>query len=273
MVGAWSKRAAMPDANDPERARCRALRCLLGEIAPIVLLPGDPSRAERISKDYLTGSRLVMLNREFHSYTGAYCGTPISVVSTGLGSPGAAMVMEDLARLGVKAAIRVGTAGSAQTWIRPGDLVIATGAVRDEGVSRHYVDLGHPAIADLRVTNALRAAATKQGIDGAQPSVHCGIVHTSDAFKSPVLTHALADATTARILAFEMETSALLILGGLRGVATGSILSIDGWVSNVFSGNSVPDHAARDRAVTAMIAVALDAAIALNREIPDASRS
>jgi len=178
------------------------------------------------------------------------------------------MVMEDLALLGVKAAIRVGTAGSAQTWINPGDLVIATGAVRDEGVSRHYVELAHPAVADLRVINALRAASSAAGIKG----IHCGIVHTSDAFKSPVLARGLADATAARVLAFEMETSALLILGGLRGVATGSILSIDGWVSNVLAGNMVPDHAARDRAVTAMIGVALEAAVALHGEIPDAAR-
>ena len=136
---AWDFQQQLPDPNLPERAQFRATRCLPGEIAPYVLLPGDPGRAARIAEEWFDDGKLIMANREFHAYTGRYKGIPVSVISTGLGSPGAAMVTQDLKPLGVKAAIRVGTAGSVQEFVAPGDIVIGTGAVRDEGTSHNFI--------------------------------------------------------------------------------------------------------------------------------------
>lgn len=258
----WLRPAGLPDVNDPARTRCRAIRCLPGEIAPYVLLPGDPARAERISRELLDDARLVMTNREFHSYTGSYRGIPVSVISTGLGSPGAAMVVTDLARLGVKVAIRVGTAGSGQSHVKPGDLVIATGAVRDDGVTHHHVPAIFPAVGHPDVLDALRRAARDLKVPGA----HVGIVHTCDAFQSPKLNADLEAFTRAGVLAYEMEASAVLILGAMKGVAAGCILSIDGWVAHVQAGNVVPEVAARDQGVSRMLQVALRAVELLDQD-------
>jgi uridine phosphorylase len=267
-LAGWLRPPGLPDVNDPARTRCRAIRCLPGEVAPYVLLPGDPARAERFCRERLKDGRLVMTNREFHTYTGTHKGVPVSVISTGLGSAGAAMVVDDLARLGVRVALRVGTAGSGQPYVRPGHLVIATGAVRDEGVTPHHVPAIFPAVADPDVLDALRRAA--RAIPEA--TVHVGIVHSCDAFQSPVLSERLETYTRARVLAYEMEASAILVMSALRGIAGGCILSIDGWVAHVQAGNFLPDVAGRDRGITQMMDVALDAIAILHEESDDAPR-
>jgi len=261
LQGGWLRPAHLPDVNDPARARCRAIRCLPGEIAPYVLLPGDPARAEKIAAERLDDARLVMTNREFHSYTGAHRGIAVSVVSTGLGSPGTAMVVDDLARLGVRVAIRVGTAGSGQDHVHPGDLVIATGAVRDDAVTHHHVPGIFPAVADADVLDALRRASR----EFAQVRTHRGVVHTCDAFQSPRVAEQMETYTRAGVLAYEMEASAVLIFGSLRGIAAGCILSIDGRVANVQAGNVVPEFGARDRGIGHMIDIALRAIELLDR--------
>jgi DeoD family purine-nucleoside phosphorylase len=258
----WNARSRLPDPNDAERARTRAIRCLREEVAPIVLLPGDPFRAAMIGETILEDGRLVMINREFHTYTGAYRGTRVSVISTGLGSPGAAMVVRDLATLGVRAAIRIGTAGSGQERVRPGDLVIATGAVRDEGVTRHYAVPGFPAVPDPELTEALVGACRTAGF----ARFHRGIVHTSDAFQSPVTAAELGQLTGLGVLAYEMEAAAVMVTGAMCGLPTACILAIDGLVANVQSGDHVPDFNARDRAVRSMIEIALTASAAYANE-------
>ncbi len=251
---AWDFQKQIPDANLPERAQFRATRCLPGEIAPYVLLPGDPGRAARIADQWFDDGKLVMANREFHSYTGTYKGLPVSVISTGLGSPGAAMVTQDLKPLGVKAAIRVGTAGSVQSNVAPGDIVIGTGAVRDEGTSHNFVPANFPAVADFQLTSQLLDAANSNSVNA-----HLGLVHTSDAFKSPTLADDVERYSAANVLAFEMEAATVLTLGCLLSVPTACVFSIDGWVANVAKGNTVPDASARDRGIVTAIDVALDA--------------
>lgn len=239
--------------NDPERARCRATRCLPGEIAEYVLLPGDPARAAMIAEQWFEDGELVMANREFHSYTGSYKGTRVSVISTGLGSPGAGMVMQDLPRLGVQAAIRVGTAGSANEDVKPGDLVIATAAVREEGVSRRFISGSYPAVADFTVTQNLHHIAALSGANA-----HTGIVHTSDTFSNPGLAEEQEIYRQAGVLAFEMEAAALMVVASLKQIPVGCILSIDGYVSNVASGNTAPNASARDKGIRSAISIALD---------------
>ena len=258
MTAVWPDRSELPDPDEPERAAYRAMRCLPDEVAPSVLVPGDPARAARIASEWLDDGKLVMAQREFHTYTGTYRGVPVSVVSTGIGGPGAAMVVQDLASLGCRNAIRVGTAGSAQTHVAPGHNVIGVGAVRDEGVSHKFLPAKYPAVADLAVTNALSSAAARHS-----PEVHVGVVHTSDAFRAPSLAAEIETAMDAGVLCFEMEAATVLTIARLNGVRAGCIFSIDGYVANVSSGNTVPDAKARDAGIRNAISAALDAIVEL----------
>ena len=258
MTAVWPDRAELPDPNLPERAAYRAVRCLPGEIAPNVLVPGDPARAARIANEWLTDAKLVMIQREFHSYTGAYNGVPVSVISTGIGSPGAAMVMQDLAKLECDVVVRVGTAGSCVAEVKPGDNVIGTAAVRDEGLTRKFVPEIYPAVANLEVTNALCEAAAKQGTE-----IHTGVVHTSDSFRSPALESDIETSIYAGVLAFEMEAASVLTMAAVSRMRAGCIFSIDGYVANVAGGNVVPDVDARNRGIKSAIRSSLDAIVSL----------
>ena len=258
MTAVWPDRTELPDPNDPERAAYRAVRCLPGEIAPNVLVPGDPARAARIASEWLTDGKLVMVQREFHSYTGTYNGVPVSVISTGVGSPGTAMVMQDLGKLGCEVVIRVGTAGSCVKEVKPGDNVIGTAAVRDEGLTRKFIPEIYPAAANLEVTNALCAA----GAESDTP-IHTGVVHTSDSFRSPALESDIEISIFAGVLAFEMEAATVLTIAALNRIRAGCIFSIDGYVSNVAGGNVVPDVEARNRGIKNAIRSSLDAIVSL----------
>ncbi|MEC9415374.1 MAG: nucleoside phosphorylase [Pseudomonadota bacterium] len=261
MTKAWPDLSDLPDPNDQTRSKYRALRCVPEEIAPNVLVPGDPMRANKIASNWLTDSRLVMVQREFHSYTGLYNGLPISVISTGIGCPSATMVMQDLAKLGCKHVIRVGTAGSCNKKIKPGHNVIGTAAVRDEGLTSKFLPLSYPAVANLEVINALQDASSKQSA-----TIHSGVVHTSDAFSSPALSDDIILAKKSDVLAFEMEASAVLMIGALNKIKTGCIFSIDGFVENISDGDVKPDAQACDVGIKSAIKTALEAMIILNQD-------
>src|SRR5699024_4017898 len=119
--------------------------------------------------------RKIGANREYVTYTGAWRGTRVSVLSHGVGSAGAGAAFEELCRAGVERVVRVGTAGGLQPQLRDGSLVVATGAVRDDGLSRRIIPLQYPAVADPDVTLALWDAARASGHE-----VHRGIMLTSD---------------------------------------------------------------------------------------------
>ncbi|MFT5500799.1 MAG: DeoD family purine-nucleoside phosphorylase [Woeseiaceae bacterium] len=261
MPAVWPDRSELPDPNTADRAAYRAVRCLPGEIAPNVLVPGDPARAARIANEWLSDAKLVMVQREFHSYTGTYEGVPVSVISTGVGSPSAAMVMQDLGKLGCDVVIRVGTAGSCVKEVRPGDNVIGTAAVRDEGLTRKFIPEIYPAVANLEVTNALCAAGANQETD-----VHAGVVHTSDSFRSPALEKDIEISIYAGVLAFEMEAATVLTIAALNKIRAGCIFSIDGYVTHVAGGNVVPDVEARNQGIKSAIRSALDAIVSLAKK-------
>ena len=248
------------ERDSAERAACRAPRCLPGEIAPHVLLPGDPGRARLIAEQYFDGGQLVMANREFHSYTGTYKGLPVSVISTGLGSPGAAMVMQDLARLGVRAAIRVGTCGTPDPELRPGDMIVATGAVRDEGASKKHMPDIFPAVPDFDLTAALLGAARRL-----TDRVAYGLVLTSDGFRYPGLAQESALYANAGVRGVDMECSTVMVLGQVCKVPSACVLSVDGHTGNVAAGNLAPDGEARDRGIRTAITAALEAFLAIGR--------
>ena len=128
-----------------------------GEVGRYVILPGDPGRCEKIAQ-YLDHPVKIAENREFVTYTGELCGEKVSVTSTGIGGPSAAIAMEELYRCGAETFVRIGTCGGIQPEVKSGDVVIATGAVRMEGTSKEYAPIEYPAVADLNVINALADA-------------------------------------------------------------------------------------------------------------------
>jgi len=119
-----------------------------GEIAPVALLPGDPDRIPKITRLW-SESNEITRHRGYVVHTGRIGAYPVSVCSTGIGAPSTAIAIEELARSGCKALIRVGSMGAIQRGIRCGELVIASAAVRLEGCSKQYVSPDYPAAADI----------------------------------------------------------------------------------------------------------------------------
>jgi uridine phosphorylase len=206
------------------------IRCKRGDVGEAALLPGDPGRCESIARLF-DHPRLIASNREYTTYTGELDGRALSVCSTGIGSPSTAIAVEELAAIGVKTFIRVGTTGSIQKQVRFGHLVVATGAVRDEGTTPAYVPLSYPAVADHELVNAMLAAGRQRG-----NPIHAGVVRSHDALYADLhageqprfreLEPALEMWHRARVLCNDMESSTIFTLCALRGLRGGSILTV-----------------------------------------------
>ena len=195
-------------------------------IGKYVIMPGDPKRCALIAK-YLDEAKLVADSREFVTYTGYLDGEKVSVTSTGIGGPSAAIALQELAHCGAHTFVRIGTCGGMQTDVIGGDVVVATGAVRMEGTSREYAPIEYPAIADLDVVNALVTVAKDMNI-----SVHTGVVQSKDSFygqHSPLsmpVGYELENKWEAwkrmGCKASEMESAALFIVGSYLRVRVGA---------------------------------------------------
>ena len=194
------------------------------------LLPGDPARVALIAK-HLESPRAIATNREFTTWLGMLGDAPVTVTSTGIGGPSAAIAVEELCDLGVRTFIRVGTCGAMQPDQRMGDLVVASAAVRDEGTSFHYAPAGWPAVADVEVTRALCDAAVRRGV-----RCRAGVVQSKDSFYGEVQPERMPIAgslqerweslTRLGVLASEMECAALFTVAASRGVRAGAVLVV-----------------------------------------------
>jgi purine-nucleoside phosphorylase len=225
------------------------IRAHPGDVAPVVLLPGDPGRATRVAKR-LQDARCYNDNRGLLGYTGAYKGTQVSVQTTGMGAPSAAIVVEELAMLGARVVIRIGTCGGTREDIKPTDLVVADAAAAFDGTTRQYMGEGYEPKASNRVVRALVAAA------GAR--YHVGPVATEDALYA--VTPQTREQLAARgLLAQEMEASAIFTVAALRGLEAGCLLT----VSNAAGQHERLSDDALVPAIDRMIEVALEAAATL----------
>jgi len=194
--------------------------CKPGDVARIVLLPGDPGRVKRIVAQ-MDDAQLVAENREYIVYTGATNGVPVSVCSTGIGGPAASIALEELVNVGARVFIRVGSCAGRLEDIPIGLPIVIHAAYRGEGTSNAYLPLGFPAVADLDVSLALRDAARASGDD-----FRIGIADTRDAFYMPDVQ--LAERMRkAGVIAAEMEAAALFVVGAWRGVRVGAIATTD----------------------------------------------
>ena len=220
-----SKSAEKPEAGGLQYH----IRLKKGDIPPYVLIPGDPGRVNKIVSLW-DKSREVANYRQYHTMKGTYKGTKLACISSGIGSPGLLVAMEELLRIGVHTFIRVGTCGGIQPDTRIGDLVISTGAVRLDGASKDYAMIEYPAVADYRVVNALVAAAKKLKI-----RYHVGITASTDTFYAGQgrpgfkdylpshKNHILEDLQKANVKNFEMEAASLFTLAGIFNVMAGAV--------------------------------------------------
>jgi uridine phosphorylase len=236
------------------------LRVRRGDLPARILVVGDPGRAE-IAASLLDEPTELSRNREYVVFSGHHRGVPIGVVSHGVGSAGAAICFEELCRGGVRRIIRAGTAGGMQDDIQDGTVVIATGAVRDDGVTPRIVPLGYPAVPAPDTVADLRSAAAENGVD-----VHEGIVLTSDLFyPHDVIGNDLLLWQRAGVTAVEMECAALFVIASQHGVASGAVLAIDG---NPLADQDEamvgydPYRSVVKQAVEATVHIALDALVA-----------
>jgi len=196
------------------------IMCGVGDIEKYVLLPGDPKRVEKIAVSFDEAHKVADY-RGFLTYSGKVDGIGISACSTGIGCPSAAIVVEELTKIGAETLIRVGTTGSLQRDINTGDIVVATAAVRADGASKAFMPVEYPAVASFDVVSALLQAAKKL-----KKEVHLGVVLSSDAFyrDDAVATSQLSE---ANVLSVEMESSVIFTLAGMKGLRSGSILAVD----------------------------------------------
>ena len=202
------------------------IRCKEGDVGGYCILPGDPGRCEAIAAQF-DDARLVSQNREYTVYTGVLLGEKVSVCSTGIGGPSAAIAMEELIHIGAHTFVRVGTCGGMSAKVRAGDVVIATGAIRMEGTSREYAPIEFPAVPDFSVLCALVQAAEEL-----QYPYHAGVVQCKDSFygqHSPETKPVAADLLDKweawkklGCLASEMESAALFVIASHLRVRCGS---------------------------------------------------
>ncbi|MEM6427739.1 MAG: nucleoside phosphorylase [Deinococcota bacterium] len=239
--------------SQPTPTPQRHIRSRPSDIAPYVLIPGDPGRAERIAAKFVD-AKLVANHREYVVYTGQTpAGTPVSVCSTGIGGPSASIAVEELTRIGATHFIRVGSSGGRQPDMRIGSVVVATAAYRGEGTSHDYMPAPFPAVADLTITNALMAASARRL--GSPP--YSGIVYTRDAFyrRDKSLNETL---TEAGIVAAEQECATIFVVGSLLKVKVGAILGTD---SNIWL-TEQPSQADKERLYREVEATIIDISLA-----------
>ncbi len=230
------------------------LRITPGETPTRVLVVGDPDRAARVA-ERLDQPRTLGKFREYHSYAGFHRGVEVAVSSHGVGAPGAALCFEEWCQAGATRMIRAGTCGGLQPEVTDGDLVIATGAVRRDGLTDQLVPPPFPALAGVDVVAALRRASRGTG-------VYEGVVLTEAVFYSKeVLGSSLELWQRAGVVAVEMECAALFVIGSLNRVEVGAILAADGNPLRRSEKGYDPHREVVHRAVDRMIGIALDALV------------
>ena len=206
------------------------IQCVEGDVGRYVILPGDPGRVPLIAS-FFEDAHQVAYNREYNVYTGILCGEKVSVCSSGIGGPSAAIAMEELHNIGADTFIRVGTCGGIDIDVQAGDVVVATGAIRYEHTSLEYAPIEFPAVPDLGVANALKEASEELG-----NRTHVGVVQCKDSFygqhspeKMPVSAELLYKWECWKRLgvkASEMESAALFVIASALGCRCGSCFHV-----------------------------------------------
>ena len=208
-----------------------------GDVHDLAIIPGDPGRVDRIA-DQCENVEFVAENREYKLVNASYEGRELTICSTGIGCPSAAIAIEELEAAGVDTVIRCGTTGALQSDIEIGDMVVATGAAKEEGTTKRYESAMYPAVPDYEVLSGLVDAAeaneeraAEQAADTASGEaasrVHVGPIVSDDAFYAESEDY-VDDWEAANLLAIEMEAAAVFSLARRKGMRAGAICTVDG---------------------------------------------
>ena len=242
--------------KDPDKL-LPLLKTRPSDLAPCALVVGDPKRAA-FASELLTNAEEVGCNREYKTFTGVFADKRVTISSHGVGGAGASICFEELIQGGVKTIIRAGTCGAMRAGIQDGELIIGTGAIREDGTSESLIPIAYPAIADRHVISALEAAAAAQNYS----RLHEGIILTQSYFYNGILpsTSELWLEADSNVCAVEMELATLLIIASLRGVRAGGIFTSDGNLTeqaDMLEYN--PHRNIVEEGVRTMLKIALDA--------------
>lgn len=205
----------------------RHLDCDAKDVTPLAMLVGDPGRAERAAS-LLSDAREINSNRGLLAFSGAFKGVRMTVATTMMGAPSAAIVMEELGNLGARVFLRLGSAGGFAHYLGPGDLVLAQAAIRDEGTSRSYLGPNFPAVADFELLSLIRETAA------AHAPITMGIVRTHDAYYRDSDAGLLTSLADLGVVAQEMETSCVYAVAQVRRARAAALLVVGG---NLLKGN------------------------------------
>ena len=233
--------------------------CEPGDVTDLALVPGDPGRVDRIAA-ICDDHELVAENREYRVVNATYDGRELTLCSTGIGCPSAAIAVEELANVGVETFVRVGTTGALQRGIEIGDMVVATGAAKDEGTTGRYESDTYPAVPDYEVVSALVDAA-----EANDEAVHVGPIASDDAFYAETDEY-VTDWEDAGLLAVEMEAAAIFTLARRKGLRAGAICTVDGNLVEGTQKGETDDEELPEKArdnVERAIRISLDAATGL----------
>lgn len=212
----WQSKADYRKEMGIEREQQYHIECTPEDIAPIVLVPGDQGRVKTIV-EYFDNPKKVADNRGLITYTGTYNNTPVTVTSTGMGGPSAAIVYEELINIGANFLVRIGSVAGLQEHIKRGDIVLPHASIRDDGASQYYVPDKYPAAADPILYNHLFTKAEKKDVD-----CWSGINWTHSAFYSRSKEY-FQQWARKRVISMEMEASCLFTISQLRGVKSAFI--------------------------------------------------
>ncbi len=231
--------------------------------ATLAIVPGDPARSERIARR-MDDAEFLASNREFTSWLGWAGGQPVVACSTGIGGPSVSIAVEELAQLGVRTFLRLGTTGAIQPGLQPGEVIVTTGAVRLDGASTHFAPMEFPAVSDFECATALIEATKAAGL-----TPHVGITASSDTFYpgqerydtySRHVTRrfrgSLADWQSMGVLNFEMEAATLFTMCSTQGLRAGCV---SGVIVNRTEAEK-PDEATAQRIEATTIDIVIDAA-------------
>lgn len=209
------------------------IRCKKGDVAPYVILPGDPGRGDKIAS-FWEERKEIASYREYHTISGKYKGMPISASSTGIGCPGAEISIHELNQVGAETCIRVGTTGCITDRFNCGDLIIPVAAIRKDGTSDWYVEKEYPSFANQEVVMALAEACHRLGFN-----YGFGLVYTVGSFYigqgRPLSEHGywpswaskiIPDLQQAGVTNIDMDTAGQYIVGYLHGMRMGAVLSV-----------------------------------------------
>ncbi|MEL4889347.1 uridine phosphorylase [Pectobacterium betavasculorum] len=230
--------------------------------ATLAIVPGDPERVEKIAR-LMDNPVHLASHREFTSWRAELDGKAVIVCSTGIGGPSTSIAVEELAQLGIRTFLRVGTTGAIQPGINVGDVLVPPAAVRLDGASLHFAPMEFPAVADFGCTTALVDAAKASGI-----ALHVGITASSDTFYPGQERYDTFSGRVVRrfrgsmeewqsmgVLNYEMESATLLTMCASQGLKAGMIAGI---IVNRTQ-QEIPDVATMKLAETNVIKVLLDA--------------